>query len=414
MVGRQAFPIGFWPLFRGELFSTREGRVKQCFLSKNWLIWLHCGRIGWIHGHTESWRWWNCCTFLDGRFWLDQWTNGICLESNRIMIQMNERATLRGLWCYFWKWITIFWNSLGHSPQKCFFVVAFQIVGQNLESQKTVSFHNHHPPPNKTTKTHENLMHRDPVVSSLLKSAASNKDHWCVVRWDPAQICIGKPSRWERWGGWSDGGGESDIFWVVRLRVREVRDNGYWWKSLVISEISWNLEKVTYSKLRWTGLSRGPMILCHRTPTSWAPKSIWDVFERRIVRGAFWKAGHHVHCYYLLWSKELLPNGSWKPLQYKQESLEWLPHYLLFKSQFHPLTESFTDVRFPPPKKKTTLYQQILHLMGLHAIRNLRYWTQIPVLFVHLLAIQSPLNPPRKELPLRQNARTSFSCWTRS
>ena len=77
-------------------------------------------------------------------------------------------------------------------------------------------------------------MHRDPVVSSLLKSAASNKDHWCVVRWDPAQICIGKPSRWERWGGWSDGGGESDIFWVVRLRVREVRDNGYWWKSLVI------------------------------------------------------------------------------------------------------------------------------------------------------------------------------------
>lgn len=207
-------------------------------------------------------------------------------------------------------------------------------------------------------------MHRDPVVSSLLKSAASNKDHWCVVRWDPAQICIGKPSRWERWGGWSDGGGESDIFWVVRLRVREVKDNGYWWKSLVISEISWNLEKVTYSKLRlcqwkvceclawwWTGLSRGPMILCHRTPTSWAPKSIWDVFERRIVRGAFWKAGHHVHSYYLLWSKELLPNGSWKPLQYKQESLEWLPHYLLFKSQFHPLTESFTDVRFPPQKK---------------------------------------------------------------
>lgn len=270
-------------------------------------------------------------------------------------------------------------------------------------------------------------MHRDPVVSSLLKSAASNKDHWCVVRWDPAQICIGKPSRWERWGGWSDGGGESDIFWVVRLRVREVRDNGYWWKSLVISEISWNLEKVTYSKLRlcqwkvceclawwWTGLSRGPMILCHRTPTSWAPKSIWDVFERRIVRGAFWKAGHHVHSYYLLWSKELLPNGSWKPLQYKQESLEWLPHYLLSKGQFHPLTESFTDVRFPPKKKKTTLYQQILHLMGLHAIRNLRYWTQIPVLFVHLLAIQSPLNPPRKELPLRQNARTSFSCWTRS
>lgn len=152
MVGRQAFPIGFWPLFRGELFSTREGRVKQCFLSKNWLIWLHCGRIGWIHGHTESWRWWNCCTFLDGRFWLDQWTNGICLESNRIMIQMNERATLRGLWCYFWKWITIFWNSLGHSPQKCFFVVAFQIVGQNLESQKTVSFHNHHPPQTKQRK----------------------------------------------------------------------------------------------------------------------------------------------------------------------------------------------------------------------------------------------------------------------
>lgn len=86
--------------------------------------------------------------------------------------------------------------------------------------------------------------------------------------------------------------------------------------------------------------------------------------------------------------------------------------YYLKANSTHSQNLSLMSVS--PPQKKTTLYQQILHLMGLHAIRNLRYWTQIPVLFVHLLAIQSPLNPPRKELPLRQNARTSFSCWTRS
>ena len=65
-------------------------------------------------------------------------------------------------------------------------------------------------------------------------------------------------------------------------------------------------------------------------------------------------------------------------------------------------------------KNNSALYQQILHLIGLHAIRNLRCWTHIPVLLVvHLLAIQLPLRK-REDIILLLNkvlgdeARCSF------
>ncbi len=79
-------------------------------------------------------------------------------------------------------------------------------------------------------------------------------------------------------------------------------------------------------------------------PIQLSTKSMWDASERRIVQGILSKGGPDVHSYYLLWSKELLPNGSLRPRQYKQESSESLPYYLFKSNSTHSQKLSLMSV----------------------------------------------------------------------